>query len=43
MKQSKFPPVWDEMCVREVLTHYEMQNEETVIRDKAAFEDSQIS
>ena len=41
MKQSKFPPGWDEERVRRVLTQYEQQTEEeAVAEDEAAFEDS---
>lgn len=41
MKQSKFPPGWDEKRVREVLEHYETQTEdEAVAEDEAAAEDS---
>ena len=41
MKQSKFPPGWDEERVRRVLDHYEQQTEEeAVAEDEAAFEDS---
>jgi hypothetical protein len=40
MKQSKFPPNWDEKRVRDVLAHYESQSEnEAVTEDEAAFED----
>lgn len=40
MKQSKFPPGWDEEGVRRVLAHYEEQTEEeAVAEDEAAFED----
>ena len=40
MKQSKYPPGWDEARVREVLAHYEEQTEEeAVAEDEAAFED----
>jgi hypothetical protein len=40
MKQSKFPPGWDEARVRCVLAHYETQtDEETVAEDEAFFED----
>lgn len=40
MKQSKFPPGWDEERVRRVLAHYEQQTEEeAVAEDEAAFED----
>jgi hypothetical protein len=28
MTQQKFPPGWDEQRVREVLAHYESQNED---------------
>ena len=39
MKQSKFPPGWDEKRVNEVLAHYESQTEEeAVAEDEAAFE-----
>jgi len=39
MKQSKFPPGWDENRVREVINHYESQSEdEAVAEDEAAFE-----
>lgn len=41
MKQSKFPPGWDEQRVRRVLEHYEQQtDEQAVAEDEAAFEDS---
>ena len=41
MKQSKFPPGWDEKRVRDVLAHYESQTEEeAVAEDEAAFEAS---
>lgn len=40
MRQSKFPPGWDEERVRRVLAHYEQQTEdEAVAEDEAAFED----
>ncbi|TLY17344.1 MAG: hypothetical protein E6K69_02310 [Nitrospirae bacterium] len=40
MKQSKFPPGWDEERVRRVLAHYEEQTEEeAVAEDEAALED----
>ena len=36
MKQSKFPPGWDEQRVRGVLEHYESQtDEEAVAEDEA--------
>ena len=39
MKQSKFPPGWNEERVRKVLAHYEEQTEdEAVAEDEAAFE-----
>lgn len=39
MKQSKFPPGWDEERVRRVLAHYEKQTEEeAVAEDEAVFE-----
>jgi hypothetical protein len=41
MKQSKFPPGWDEVRVRRVLDLYERQTEEeAVAEDEATFEDS---
>jgi len=40
MKQSKFPPGWDEERVRRALDHYEQQTEEeAVAEDEATFED----
>ena len=39
MRQTKFPPGWDEKRVNEVLAHYESQTEEeAVAKDEAAFE-----
>ena len=39
MRQSKFPPGWDEKRVKEILAHYESQTEEeAVAEDEAAFE-----
>jgi hypothetical protein len=39
MKQSKFPPGWDEERVRDVLEHYERQtDDEAAAEDEAAFE-----
>lgn len=39
MKQSKYPPGWDEKRVEEVLAHYESQTEEEALaEDEAAFE-----
>jgi hypothetical protein len=41
MKQSKFPPGWDEKKVQRVLKHYEQQTEEEALaEDEAAYEDS---
>jgi hypothetical protein len=38
MKQSKFPPQWDEERTQRVLEHYEKQTEdEAVAEDEAAF------
>ena len=40
VKQSKFPPRWDEKRVERVLAHYESQTqEEAVAEDEAAYED----
>ena len=40
MKQSQFPPGWDEMRVKEVLAHYESQSEEEALaEDEGIFED----
>jgi hypothetical protein len=40
MRQSKFPPGWDEKRVQSVLAHYEDQTEEeAVAEDEAASED----
>lgn len=39
MKQSKFPPGWDEARVQRLLAHYETQTEaEAVAEDEAAFD-----
>jgi len=39
MKQTRFPPGWDEERVRRVLEHYETQtDEEAVAEDESAFE-----
>jgi hypothetical protein len=44
MKQSKFPPGWDEERVRQVLSHYQEQTEaEAVAEDEAAFEDQTLT
>ncbi|TDI43760.1 MAG: hypothetical protein E2P02_10700 [Acidobacteria bacterium] len=41
MKESEFPPGWDEARVRRVLAHYEGQSEEeAVAEDEAAYESS---
>jgi len=43
MKQTKFPPGWDEERVRRVLAHYEEQTEEeAVAEDEAAFENKTV-
>jgi hypothetical protein len=40
VKQTDFPPGWNEERVRRVLAHYEEQTEaEAVAEDEAAFED----
>lgn len=40
MKQSNFPPGWDEKRVRDVIAHYESQTEqEALAEDEAAYED----
>ncbi len=40
MNQNKFPNGWDPARVKQLLTHYEEQNEEeAVAEDEAAFED----
>ena len=36
MKQSKFPPGWDEQRVRRVLEHYESQSEEEAVAEDEA-------
>jgi len=42
MKQSHFPPGWDEKRVQAVLEHYENQTEEeAVAEDEAAFEQTE--
>jgi hypothetical protein len=39
MKQTRFPPGWDEERVRRVLERYETQtDEEAIAEDEAAFE-----
>ena len=39
MRQTRFPPGWDEDRVRRVLEHYEHQSEEeAVAEDEAAYE-----
>ncbi len=39
MRQTRFPPGWDEARVRRVLEHYEHQSEEeAVAEDEAAYE-----
>jgi hypothetical protein len=44
MKQSKFPPGWDEQRVKEVLAHYEQQTEEeAAIEDEADIDPSGLN
>jgi hypothetical protein len=44
MKQSKFPPGWDEERVRRVLSYYEEQSEsEALAEDEAAFENEKLA
>ncbi len=39
MKQSKFPPGWDENRVKKILEHYDsLSEDEAVAEDEAAFE-----
>lgn len=41
MKESNFPPGWDEKRVRKVIDYYERQPEnEAVAEDEAAYEDA---
>jgi len=43
MKQSKFPPGWDEQRVRRVLEHYQSQtDEQAVAEDEAALATSTV-
>jgi hypothetical protein len=40
MKQSQFPPGWDDKQIQKVIAHYESQTEEeAVAEDEAAFKD----
>ncbi len=40
MRQTRFPPGWDEERVRKVLAHYgEQTEEEAIAEDEATFED----
>ncbi|MFO1433924.1 MAG: hypothetical protein U1F76_28140 [Candidatus Competibacteraceae bacterium] len=40
MKQSPFPPGWDDNQIQTVIAHYEAQTEEeAVTEDEAAFQD----
>ncbi len=36
MKQSKFPPGWDEQRVRKVIAHYEAQTEDEAVAEDEA-------
>jgi len=41
MKDTRFPPGWDQERVKRVLAHYETQTEdEAVAEDEAAWEDT---
>ena len=41
MKQSKFPPRWDDKRVQKVIAHYERQTEdEAIAEDEGTFGDS---
>ena len=41
MKDSNFPPGWDEQRVQKLIGHYESQSEdEAVADDEAAYEDT---
>ncbi len=41
MRQSNYPPGWDDDRVARVIAHYEQQSEEeAVAEDEAAFEDT---
>ncbi|HRD50064.1 MAG: hypothetical protein JNK95_07895 [Candidatus Competibacter sp.] len=40
MKQSKFPPGWEEQRVRKVIAHYQAQTEdEAIAEDEAMLQD----
>lgn len=44
MKQTNFPPGWDEERGRTVLAYYEQQSEEeAVAEDEAAFESGKLT
>ena len=44
MKNSRFPPGWDEERVRRVLEHYEVQtDEEALAEDEAAYEETLVT
>jgi hypothetical protein len=44
MKDSNFPPGWDEKRVRKVIDYYERQSEnEAVAEDEAAYEDASFT
>jgi hypothetical protein len=42
-KKSKFPPGWDEECVKRVIEHYESQSEEEAVAEDEAAVDSLTS
>ncbi len=39
MRQTRFPPSWDEERVRKILAHWEQTQEEAIAEDEATFED----
>ena len=44
MSKNKFPPGWDEACVRKVIAHYEGQSDEdAAAEDDCAFADSKTT
>jgi hypothetical protein len=44
MKNSNFPPGWDEQRVRKVIDHYERQSEdEAMAEDEAVYEDASFT
>ena len=44
MRESQYPPGWDESRVRRVLEHYESQtDDESVAEDEALYEDTTVT